>query len=203
MRLQVKQCAVDVHFAFLAAVTLLLILDSSGTAVLGVAACIAHECGHIVTLILCGEHPRRIVLGAFGMRLERTGAVRLSLAQECLVALAGPGVNLALAGVIALVRRPEIPAFKTAAAVNLGLALFNLLPVEALDGGRALRFLLESGTDLPEARVQRLLGRVSLGVIVVLICLGVALLVHSGFNFTLLLVGVYLFLLFWFKADDR
>ncbi|MDR1410013.1 MAG: site-2 protease family protein [Oscillospiraceae bacterium] len=199
MKLRLKHCEVELHFLFAAAVTLMLILDADGIVSLGVASCLAHECGHLICLLLFGEQPRRIVLGAFGMRIERTGAVRLSLTQECIAALSGPAVNLLLAAICILFRQPDIPAFQKAALVNLGIALFNLLPIEQLDGGHALYYLLSASRRIGEERARRICGRISLIVLIPLICLGVALIVRSGYNFTLLLVGIYLFLLFWVK----
>jgi len=198
MILRLKNCELEIHFLFAAAMTLMLILDTGGTAALGAASCAAHECGHLLCLLIFGESPRRIYLGAFGMRIERGGTLRLSLWRECAAALAGPAVNLLLAGLFAALQSEEIPAFRSAALVNLGLALFNLLPVETLDGGRALYYLLSAGS-VPEERARQICGKASLIVLIPLICLGAALLVHSGYNFTLLLVSVYLFLLLMFK----
>ena len=183
---------------FAAAVTLMLILDTGGTAALGVASCLAHESGHLLFLLLFGDSPRKIHLGAFGMRIERNCALKLSLAKECAIVLAGPIFNLVLAGLFALSQNTETSAFRNAALVNLGLALFNLLPIEALDGGRALYYIL-CASSFGEDKARRICGKVSLVVLIPLICLGVALLVVSGYNFTLLIVSVYLFLLLMFK----
>ncbi|MCL2023646.1 MAG: hypothetical protein FWG82_04665 [Oscillospiraceae bacterium] len=201
MTIRIKNCAVEMHFLFAAAVTLMLILDTSGAAAIGLASCIAHECGHLALLLAFKESPRRVYLGAFGMRIERAGA-GLSLLQECGVSLAGAAINFALAFFFALLQTPEVPAFRNAMLTNLGIAFFNLLPVESLDGGRALfHFLCAVGAS--EERARAFCAKLSVYVLIPLICLGVALLVHSGFNFTLLAVGCYLFLLLGFKGAER
>ncbi|MDR1805756.1 MAG: site-2 protease family protein [Clostridium sp.] len=199
MRVKVSRCTVDLQFLFAAAVTLMLIFDTGGTAALGLASCVAHELGHLVCLLYFGEQPRSVRLGAFGMRIERTGAVMLNLRQECALALAGPGVNLLLALIFAVIRGENAQAFRQAALVNLGIALFNLLPIESLDGGRALYYLLCAG-KADEEKARKICSVLSVIVLLPLICLGVALLVASGYNFTLLLVSVYLFALLWFKG---
>lgn len=114
---------------------------------------VAHEFGHALTARRYGIRTRDVTLYPIGglARLERIPEVPR---QELLVALAGPAVNLAIAGILfALVgawRLDELPASLEAGgspwmrfiAVNLWLALFNLIPAFPMDGGRALRALL-------------------------------------------------------------
>ena len=104
-------------------------LDRSFLVPMALAACTAHELGHIAAIRLLGGSVKEVRLTAIGAELvlERP----LAYWQEGLSALAGPGVNLllALAGC-----RFSL----TFAGLNLALALFNLLPVGRLDGGRAL-----------------------------------------------------------------
>ena len=93
-----------------------------------------------------------------------------------LVALAGPGMNLLLALVGAIVLAITVDAREGAGAfvaanalnfvlINIFLAVFNLLPVPPFDGGHVVEGLLPPGP----ARSFRKLGRFSLLVLVVLL----------------------------------
>ena len=113
------------------------------------AAMLCHELGHLAALLACGVH-------LHGLRLEVGGAVLetgpMDYRREILCALAGPAVNLLL---LPLGRR--FPLF---VVLSLCLALFNLLPILPLDGGRALRAGLLLA--LPEDKVQKILRWVTL-----------------------------------------
>ena len=134
---------VEVTGGFLLLLAWLNYLDRSFLVPMALLACAAHELGHISAIRLLGGSVRQFRLTAIGAELVLDRP--MGYWQEGLSALAGPGVNLLLA--LACCGWRAGAAF---AGLNLVLALFNLLPVGRLDGGRALycTLALLAGPDL-------------------------------------------------------
>jgi len=115
---------------------------------------LAHEFGHILTARRFGVATPDVTLLPIGgvARLER---IPEKPAEEFLIAIAGPLVNVAIAIVLivlfgaevktrslAAVESTQISLVSRLADVNLFLAVFNLIPAFPMDGGRVLRALL-------------------------------------------------------------
>jgi len=114
---------------------------------------VAHEYGHALMARRYGIKTPDITLWPIGglARLERMPE---NPVHEVLVALAGPAVNIVIWAVLTLLgARIDIEALASIdmtrqgfmgqlAAVNLILALFNLIPAFPMDGGRVFRALL-------------------------------------------------------------
>ncbi|MEM6422676.1 MAG: site-2 protease family protein, partial [Pseudomonadota bacterium] len=101
-----------------------------------------HEIGHVVAARWVGIQARSITLHVIGGHARLARQPR-SGREELIVALAGPAVNFAIAAALltlvfsGLTQGTDIVS--ELAALNLAIALFNMLPLFPLDGGRALR----------------------------------------------------------------
>jgi Zn-dependent protease/CBS domain-containing protein len=138
-----------------------------------ILACVgAHECGHMLAARRFGLIPKAVILLPLTgvalydeSRTEKPQPGALPWMREIRLALIGPLVSLALAGLAVAVvtasghggdlwKFPFLQARnlpKSLVWANLWLAILNLMPAYPLDGGRILRALLSRTLDVSTA----------------------------------------------------
>jgi stage IV sporulation protein FB len=137
-----------------------------------------HEFGHVLAARRYGIQTPDITLLPIGgvARLER---IPENPAEELVVALAGPAVNVVIAALLFVVLG-GLPPMEAAANlenpghsmlgrlfwVNVTLVLFNLIPAFPMDGGRVLRALL--GYRMGHRRATEVAARIGQGVALLL-----------------------------------
>jgi Zn-dependent protease/predicted transcriptional regulator len=163
-------------------------------------ACIVlHELGHALTA-------RRYHINTSSINLLPIGGVAMleglpeKPAQELAVAIAGPLVNVVIAGVLFAVLNitGNFPSdleqvefgkdtfWLNLYAVNLFLALFNLIPAFPMDGGRIFRALLSF--RFPRARATRIAGNLGQVIAIAFVLFGFYV------NPMLIFIGLFIFL---------
>ncbi len=197
-----------VHATFLL-LPVFLFLANLGTGQIGLAlyavmmipavfGCVVlHELGHALTARHYGIETRDITLYPIGgvARLERLPQRPL---EEFWIAVAGPAVNVAIAallgGLLLLGAGLDYSIFTDSLTrlvlmplliVNVGLALFNMLPAFPMDGGRVLRALL--ATRLGQLRATTIAAKIGVAMAVLFGLIGLFV------NPMLTLLGVFVF----------
>jgi Zn-dependent protease/CBS domain-containing protein len=161
---------------------------------------LVHELSHAILARRAGIPVPRIRLFLFGGVSEMAAEPR-DPASEFRIAVAGPLTSLLLAGLFRLIALTPLPGFLPGgaqtvgylAAINLALAIFNLLPGFPLDGGRILRAWLWSRRgDLVSA--TRTAGRAGSIVGYVLMGIGLVNLINGALlgGLWLILIGMFL-----------
>jgi len=178
------------------------ILKEIGLILIVFGCVVVHEFGHALTAQRFSVNTRDITLLPIGgvASLERMPE---DPKQEFWITVAGPLVNLVIAGVafailaiagIAMITTDLLGDISTGAGlltflvtVNIGLFLFNLIPAFPMDGGRILRSLL--GMWLPREKATRIATVIGRILAVGFVFYGL----YSGAPF-LAIIGVFIFM---------
>lgn len=182
--------SVSVYFVFM--VALILVLDSTGLAFIGLICVFIHECGHIVSLYLMGIKPQKAEFRIFGINIKLGGGSAISYKQEIILALSGCAANFAVCLPAYILYENGIIRHVSGAffAFSFLLGCFNLMPVVSLDGGVALEALLCLKFNCGTAAL--VINILSVVFLVPTAAAGFYLVIKTGYNISLIAVCAYI-----------
>lgn len=170
-----------------------IILMSGDAPFFGIAivGAIIHEFAHIIAMRIFGAKLIRISVYPFGADIKADTSV-LTYKEETAVFLSGPFMSLVLTAVAFTLYGYVGGIYLLSFAVsNAAFFAVNILPVQGLDGGRALEAVLSEKCDIDFT--QKACELVSTICFAILCVLSLVLLGVTGYNISLVFVCSYLF----------
>jgi len=156
-----------------------------------------HEAAHIIAMKIVGADIQAITLLPFGASVKLGQMPIISYKNEMFISLCAPLLNGTIAIIFIIIAKMLNIYLGFLIACNLIMCFMNLMPVSELDGGRALSSFLK--ILLPLQKAELISDIISVLFLVPIIALGIYFLISTGYNFSLLLIGIYLSVNFMFK----
>ena len=190
---------IEIGFLFTASIAFLLVFNVNKVIRLSILFSLIHELGHLIAIMLCKEKPERISFGPFGMTIVRENDITQDYQKEFITAVAGPLTNFFAALIFHLINiKLQNELILKIIIVNLIIGSFNIMPVFALDGGRALESILKYNFE--EETSERILKTVSFVTLVIMMGFGFYILLTTHYNFTFLAISIYLTVMLFVKC---
>lgn len=190
MKLRMFSTEVTVSYTILCFFAISIILGEFSGFICCILAIIIHEAGHILFMCLFGYTPDKIKISLFEISISDKSRHKRTFLQNFLIIFFGPVANFICFILFYLLYLFSNTIFLPFAIANLSVGLFNFLPVLSLDGGQLLYSLL--CRRISDKSAERVVDIVTFIFIFPLSALGFLLLFNSKYNFSLLLVCIYL-----------
>lgn len=152
-----------------------------------------HEMGHMISGILLKLKPKTLHFMPTGISVtfETYGYEKLIEIKKIIIALAGPITNLIICTVTNFLTI-DISLKNTIIYSNILIAIFNLIPIYPLDGGRFLKSLIKLKTKSIEA--DKIVNKISNITIILLTAISSVAILYLR-NIAILIIILYLWII--------
>ena len=151
-----------------------------------------HELGHLIAGIFLKLKPKTLSLMPFGISItfEAYGYKKLIEIKKIILAIAGPLTNFLIA-VLAILLKHDGNLEENIIYSNILIAIFNMIPVYPLDGGRILKGIIRS--RFSEMKADEIINKISNITIILLTAISSIAILYFK-NISILFVLVYLWI---------
>lgn len=147
-----------------------------------------HEMAHTIVGLILKLKPKTLEIQPFGVGIIFE-SFENSERNKIIIALAGPITNILIALIFIFIK---IKVQTTIVNVNILLAMFNLIPIYPIDGGRILKAILT--TKEGKERAETAINKVSnITLIIITLLSSILILVYK--NIGLFIIIIYLWIL--------
>ena len=187
MKIKLFGTKIYISFLFSATIALMLATDRTGLIIPMLFAALIHETGHLLAMWAADCAPREIRLILASVQIIEGFPV--SDRKSAAIILAGPFGNMAVSAALFINYNLGAEFSLKFALLNAVLAVFNMLPVSGLDGGRLLLLLIGRHKDLYFA--EMIVRLITVAYSVLALVLGVTLLFFGRANISVFIVALY------------
>lgn len=160
-----------------------------------------HELSHVIIAGFMGCKFNNIGLHIFGVKAELLGLEEFTDKKKLLIYVVGPLFNIIMAIILSIIGlKVDSYIINRSVDLNVGLAMFNLLPAYPLDGSRIYEILLSK--KILYKKAQRIMSIVSyfIATVFLLIFLVGVTFLHK-FNISMCIAGVII--IYITKCENR
>lgn len=181
MKFKLFSVELSIPFLAIALMSVVVVLDTSYKFLACLLSAVIHESGHLFAMYLFSVKPKSITVKLFDFVIDAD--IESGFWSQFTITIMGPMFNLLFSLLL-------LPVSKLLSITNLCIGVFNLLPILSFDGGHALRLSL--CTKFSSTVSENIVKAITFVLLVPLLFLGIMVLFYSKYNYSLLLISLYL-----------
>lgn len=141
IKFKVKSITYRLDFSFFLFWAMMYLLGREKMVLPMFLACLVHEMGHIVPMVISGRKIKSIEFGGTGIKIVPLYDKMLPIEWDIIIMISGCLSNFLLTAIVLMFK---IYPLYNVAYVSLSLGIFNALPIKSLDGYDVVQLIVNN-----------------------------------------------------------